>query len=136
MPTNEISEFFDVEPHQMQETTPMDEMEPIIHADGVKLNAQDDYHQARESMKHLITKGTQMIDKMAKVADESESPRAFEVMGGYLKQIADMNKLLLEMNKDAKDILEVKEDSEGQTNNNFVYVGSTEELQKYLDNKE
>ena len=74
---------------------------------------------------------------MVKVANESEHPRAFEVLAGYLKTMAEMNRSLLELNKDVKEITTDKNapDKVENTQNNYMYVGSTEELQELLKNK-
>jgi vacuolar-type H+-ATPase subunit B/Vma2 len=134
----EIEEFFDIEPSENSLTshsTPMDKMPAVIQHDNVQDNAKDDYHQTRESLKHMIRKGTEMIDKLAVVAGESESPRAFEVMGGYLKQIAEMNKMLMEMNKDAKEILEKEKTDDDKAGDTYVFYGTTEDLQKAIKEK-
>jgi hypothetical protein len=134
--SDEIVEFFDMEPHESTDLTPMDSMSPVVHHKEVKDNVLDDYHQSRESLKHMIEKGTELIDKLARVAEESESPRAFEVMGGYLKQMSEMNKMLMETNKDAKELLETKEqDDDNEPGKTYVFYGSTEDLQKALKSK-
>ncbi len=137
---NEISEFFDTPPHEIDETTPMSNMTPIVHKENDVIgNAKADYHTTRESMVNMITKGTEMIDGLARVAGESESPRAYEVMSTYLKTLTEMNKALMELHKDAKDImLQPTEDSgDGvQEGGKFAFVGSTEDLQDFLKQDE
>lgn len=134
--SNTIQEFFNLEQtdsNEQHDITPFEKIPPIVQHQDVKDNARDDYHQSRESLKKIIAKGTELIDKLAVVASESESPRAFEVMGGYLKQLAEMNKMLMEMNKDAKEILEEdKDDTDENHGNTYVFYGSTEDLQKAL----
>lgn len=133
---NEISEFFDTEPFELVDTTPMDEMTPIVHKDDDIIgNAKADYHKVRESQIHMILKGTEMIDKLAKVAGESESPRAYEVMATYLKTMTEMNKSLMELHKDAIDITipkDVPSAGAGSEGSKYAFVGSTEDLQEFL----
>ena len=78
------------------------------------------------------------MDSLAKVAKESESPRAYEVLGGYLKTLAEVNKQLMDLHKVKRDITPQSGEGEtgtGGTTNNNVFVGSTEELQKYLESQ-
>lgn len=134
--SNEISEFFDTEPFELVDTTPMEDMSPIVHADDdIVGNAKKDYHKVRESMTHMIDKGTEMIDKLAKVAGESESPRAYEVMATYLKTLSEMNKGLMELHKDAKDITMPKDQAPTGVQKGdpkVAFIGSTEQLQEFL----
>ena len=132
--TKEISEFFDIE-HESDEPNDEQPLEPIVHSDSVLKNIKDDYHVARESMRSMIEKGTGLIDKLAKVAEESESPRAFEVMAGYLKTMTEMNKMLIEMHKDVKEATEERAKEKEEEEGGFTYIGSTEELQRYLEGK-
>ena len=107
--------------------------ELMVHSDSVIDNARDDYHQARDSMKHMISVGTNIINNLAKVAEESESPRAYEVLANTLKTITDMNESLMKLHKETKDIMnQTKPEQINNTTNNVVFAGSTEELQKYL----
>jgi len=138
---NKIDDFFDMTDDVQNELDEVEnkeidiiEVEPIIHHPSIKENALDDYNATRESMKTMITKGTVMIDDLIAVTKESESPRAYEVLSGYMKTLTDMNKALMEIHKDTKEITEEKEQKQHQENNSYVYVGSTEDLQKELEN--
>lgn len=105
---------------------------PVVY-DGLKgLEAADtDESEVRHNLKQLISDGSVAFDRLLKVAGESESPRAFEVVAAYLKTLGDLNKQLLDVhthgvelrNKLGQKTEEVK--PEGETN---VYVGSTEDL--------
>ena len=80
----------------------------------------------------LIEKGRGALEDMIEVARESEHPRAFEVLSGLMKNTADINDKLLDLNKKHKDI-NVKDEPKavGQTTNN-LFVGSTTDLQRML----
>jgi len=128
-----INEFFNVEEIELS-SEESKTLEPVVHHPTIKENALDDYHSTRESMKTMIDKGSDMIDDLIKVTKESESPRSYEVLSGYMKTITEMNKALMEIHKDTKTITEEKTNQHQETNN-FVYVGSTEDLQKELESK-
>lgn len=141
--TDKINEFFDMTDNVENELEEIDEhkeidiieVDPVIHHPTIKQNALDDYNATRDSMKAMITKGTVMIDDLIKVTKESESPRAYEVLSGYMKTIAEMNKTLMDIHKNTKEITEEKNEKQHQETNNYVYVGSTEDLQKELEAK-
>ena len=92
-----------------------------------------DYDYSRSTYYELIEKGKESLDLMIEVARESEHPRAFEVLSGLIKNLADTNDKLMELNKKHKDV--VKEDKPKQITNNNVFLGSTTDLQRLLHNK-
>ena len=64
------------------------------------------------------------------IAKQSEQPRAFEVVSGLIKTIADANKDLLELKNKQKTLKGEK--AAAKVTNNALFVGSTAELQKML----
>jgi hypothetical protein len=96
-------------------------------------NFQKDYIFVQENLKELIGSGNQALESALKVATESDSPRAFEVVAILLKTMADLNNNVLDVHKKAKDTTGTK--VEVKQTNNSVFVGSTKDLQNIL-NKE
>ena len=94
---------------------------------------EQDYEFSRETYYDLIEKGRESLELMIEVARESEHPRAFEVLSGMIKGIADVNGSLMDLNKKYKEIQKSDEPSESRavTNNN-LFVGSTTDLQRML----
>jgi hypothetical protein len=112
------------------------QIEPIpLTADVVELKDQieDDAEFARQNLRDLIEKGNEAADHIISVAKQSDHPRAFEVVAGMLKNLADMNKDLLEVQKRKQD-LQPKTTNNTQNLNidKAVFVGSTAELLKQL----
>jgi hypothetical protein len=70
------------------------------------------------------------------VAKQSEHPRAFEVVGTLIKQMADVNQQLMDLHKQKQQIEGVTSggSSKSVTNNNAIFVGSTAELNKMISN--
>lgn len=98
-------------------------------------DVKDDYDYSRKTYKDLIDKGTYALDGMIELAQESEHPRAYEVLSGMMKNMADITDKLMDLQK-KKDDLETKKTPKGHqpggvTNNN-VFVGSTTDLQRML----
>ena len=67
------------------------------------------------------------------VAQQSEHPRAFEVAAGMLKNLADMNKDLLEIQKRKQDLKpKVTTNTQNINVDKAVFVGTAAELLKQL----
>lgn len=96
-------------------------------------NFQKDYAFVQDNLKGLIGNGNLALESALKVATESDSPRAFEVVAILLKTMADLNNNVLDVHKKAKDTTGTK--VEVKQTNNSVFVGSTKDLQNLI-NKE
>ena len=120
-----LSEVLDVEPIDYQTTE-------IVQ---VKTPVEDDAEFARANIRDLISKGNSAIDNLLQVATASEHPRAYEVAAGLIKNLADLNKDLLEIQKRKRDLDPTQSNSNSTTNiDKAVFVGSTTELVKFLKN--
>jgi hypothetical protein len=93
----------------------------------------DDADFARSNIRGLIEKGNKAMDELLLVANASEHPRAYEVAAGLIKNLADLNKDLLEIQKRRKDLSPQEAASVKNVNvDKAVFVGSTAELVKLL----
>lgn len=120
-----LSEVLDVEPINYQTTE-------IVE---VKTPVEDDAEFARTNIRELISKGNTAIDNLLLVANQSEHPRAYEVAAGLIKNLADLNKDLLEIQKRKRDLDPTQTKNNSTTNiEKAVFVGSTTELVKFLNN--
>ena len=119
-----LSELFDVEPIKLE--TPKQDVVVISDTNPVESDAEF----ARKNIRNLIDKGSNAIDDLLQVAKHSESPRAYEVAANLIKNLSDLNKDLLEVQKRKKDL--VVEKSSGVNVDKAVFVGSTAELMKLL----
>ena len=92
-----------------------------------------DYEYTRDNLKEIIEKGSEALDGILELAKESEHPRAYEVVGQIIKNVADVNRQLIDLQKDIKGL---KRTESGPNNvTNALFVGSTHELQKLLKGK-
>ena len=94
----------------------------------------DDYQYSRAQLYSLVEKGQEAIQGAIEVAQSTDHPRAYEVAGNLIKNVADIADKLLDTQKKLKDIEEEKPKGPS-TVNNSVFVGSTAELQKILKQK-
>ena len=97
-------------------------------------NIDQDYKAARETYHNLIEKGREGLEYMMEIAKESEHPRAFEVLATMIKTISDTNGELMKHNKIRNDINKADEIENPTVTNNNLFVGTTTELQKMLQN--
>ena len=97
-------------------------------------DAERDYEYQRQNFYNLVERGTDAVEGILELAKESEHPRAYEVAGNLIKQVADVTEKLGELQEKMKKLKEVPE--HGPKNvTNALFVGSTAELQKMLKDK-
>ena len=127
-----LSEVFDVKPITQTE---------VIDTDGVIVSQsnnkiEDDYDVTRNNLRILLQQGQEALQKSLDVAMQSEHPRAFEVVGNLMKQLADINQQLLDLHQQKQKLDEPSkaEKAKQVTNNNAIFVGSTAELNKLIKN--
>jgi hypothetical protein len=93
---------------------------------------QKDYEYTRGNLYSLVEKGQEAINGILELAQESDSPRAFEVAGQLIKNVGDVTDKLLDLQKKMKDINKEEKGGPTTVTNNAVFVGSTSDLQKFL----
>ena len=99
--------------------------------DKTKDDIDNDYVNSRENYYELIEKGQKAIDCILDIAKEGQHPRAYEVAGQLIGQVAQVTDKLQDLQKKLKDLKEVPK-SAGANIKNALFVGSTAELQKML----
>jgi hypothetical protein len=99
-------------------------------------SAKNDFEMARSNIHEVIQNGVFAMEKLSQIADASQHPRAFEVLAKLMETMLQANKDLLDIQKtireiDAKDT-PINDEAKSVTNN--LFVGSTSELQKVIEN--
>jgi hypothetical protein len=95
------------------------------------MSPEADFEFARRNMRELLQKGNKAVDKILLVADATDHPRAFEVASNMIKQLGDMNKDLLALQKTRKDLS--PQAAQPTVNvDKAVFVGSTADLIKQI----
>jgi hypothetical protein len=95
-------------------------------------NLNDDFEYSRATYYELLEKGKETLNDMMEVARSSEHPRAYEVLSNLIKNMADVNDKLMDLNKKRKDIDTKEEKQIGNNTTNNLFVGTTNDLQKLL----
>ena len=103
--------------------------------ENVHSSYDEDLDLIRSTLRSLLLSGEEGLQLAQRVAEESEHPRAIEVLTGMIKQQAENAHALMAMHKKNQDINVTQakgqpDDTKSLTQN--VFVGSTAELQKML----
>jgi outer membrane phospholipase A len=136
-PDNSLSKVFDVEPLKQGEVASTG-TEVVPENKKIEENIDYDYDVSRNNLHKLLNQGQDALYHALEIAKQSEHPRAFEVVGNLMKQLADTNEQLLKLSEkkqkmDAPKHVE-QSPSKQVTNNNAIFVGSTSELSKLINN--
>tara|TARA_B100001057_G_scaffold364913_1_gene367969 strand:+ start:7528 stop:8001 length:474 start_codon:yes stop_codon:yes gene_type:complete len=99
--------------------------------DKAKTDVDNDYDHSRESYYNLIDKGNEAIEGILEIAKEGQHPRAYEVAGQLIGQVANTVDKLQDLQKKLKDLKELPKSANANIKN-ALFVGSTAELQKML----
>lgn len=138
---NPLENALNIEPTEVRKTTPKVVDADIVRREPVKvdlskfpdrkkMDQRKDYGEVRENLKDVIDNSKVAIEGILKVASESDSPRAYEVVSQLLKTATEANKELLDVHKQMKDL--EKDETKKQVTNNAFFVGSTKELQDMI----
>jgi len=114
------------------EETPTQKIEKI---NSTVEDIKKDYEYTRGNLYSLIEKGQEAINGILELAQESEMPRAYEVAGQLIKNVADATDKLMDLQKKLKDVEEEKQSRSPTNVTNALFVGSTAELAKLLKNQ-
>jgi hypothetical protein len=115
--------------------------------DIISSDAETDYSFIRNKLKTLIDKSEYAIEKMSDLASMLEHPRAYEVLATLLKNTSEITNQLITLQEKRLDIQSKIFDKNSNLNDNSnekaknltqnnttIFVGSTQELQKFLAN--
>lgn len=102
----------------------------------------DDFEYVREKLYDSATKSQEAVEDMIMIARQSQHPKAYEVLNAAIKTLADVSMSIADlqikkqkvMPKEATPIAgETTGEGATQVINNNLFVGSTAELQKMLE---
>ena len=129
---DDLNETFNVSGEIVESKVDNVEVEKIEKITSRIEDVKKDYDYTRGNLYSLIEKGQEAINGILELAQESEMPRAYEVAGQLIKNVADATDKLMDLQKKLKDLDEDKS-IKGPTNvTNALFVGSTAELAKLL----
>ena len=126
---SKLDKTFNITPEVIEEETTVVERQKPDRL--TKDDIEKDYDYTRGNLYSIIEKGQEAINGILELAQESEMPRAYEVAGQLIKNVADATDKLMDLQKKLKDVEEEKKKGPS-TVNNALFVGSTADLAKML----
>ena len=95
---------------------------------------ENDYNYQRQNFYKLVDQGSNAIEGILELAKEGEHPRAYEVAGNLIKQVAEVTEKLGDLQEKMRKLKEVPNNARKNVTN-ALFVGSTKELQNMLKDK-
>jgi hypothetical protein len=112
------------------------EVMPLSQEDWGDANehVERDYEYQRQNFYNLVERGTDAVEGILELAKESDHPRAYEVAGNLIKQVAEVTEKLGDLQEKMRRLKEVPNNAPKSVTN-ALFIGSTAELQKMLKEK-
>ena len=129
---DDLNETFNVTGEIVSQEVSESKVDKIEKINASAEDVKKDYEYTRGNLYSLIEKGQEAINGILELAQESEMPRAYEVAGQLIKNVADATDKLMDLQKKLKDVEEEKQVKGPSTVNNALFVGSTADLAKLL----
>ena len=95
---------------------------------------ENDYNYQRQNFYKLVDQGSNAIEGIMELAKEGEHPRAYEVAGNLIKQVAEVTEKLGDLQEKMRKLKEMPNNAPKNVTN-ALFVGSTKELQNMLKDK-
>jgi hypothetical protein len=95
-------------------------------------DADKDYTDVRRNLKCIIEKSQEAIEGIIELAQDSQQPRAYEVVAQLIQSSLEANNKLMDLHRRMKDIKKEEKGKTTNVTNNSIYVGSTADLQKMI----
>lgn len=122
-----LNNTFDIEVESQSVGTPVVEVEEETNNNT---DIRKDYEYSRATLTSLVNKGQEAIDNILELAQETDSPRAYEVVGQLIKTVTDSAEKLMDVQKKLKDLEQEKQTT--NVTNNALFVGTTTEVLNML----
>ena len=128
-PFEGLNDAFGTEPSDLQKH--VEQVKPTLKKTDTP-DVKQDYDTTRAQLHNLVMKGQEAVDGILDVARASDHPRAYEVAGQLIKNVADTADKLIDLQKKMKELDAEEKKSGPSTVNNTMFIGSTADLQKML----
>jgi hypothetical protein len=126
-----IANSLGIEPTKQEIVTIQDD-KPIVSKEYSPNDADKDYTDVRRNLKCIIEKSQEAIEGIIELAQDSQQPRAYEVVAQLIQSSLEANNKLMDLHRRMKDIKKEEKGKTTNVTNNSIYVGSTADLQKMI----
>jgi len=107
------------------------EIVPAKEEKKVDPQMENDFKYARENLYNVIERGTDALNGIVDLAQQSQHPRSYEVVADLVRTLSSANKDLLDLQKKMKDLQPEENKNQKVTNN--LFVGSTKDLTDLIE---
>ena len=112
--------------------TPVDNKTEVVKVEPAEdQKLENDFQYARENLYNIIERGTDALNGIVDLANQSQHPRSFEVVADLVRTLSGANKDLLDIQKKMRDLDPDKHKPQKVENN--LFIGSAKELTDLLD---
>lgn len=137
---DEVTKILDIAPSEV--LSPVDANKEKVLPTVTDEPEDEDYEFVRGNYYEIIQQGQMALAGALRVASMSEHPRAYEVVGSLIKNLADVNRQLLQTAEDTQKVKSARKNNgtgpvptQQITNNTAVFVGNSTDLNKMLAEK-
>lgn len=127
-PTGEVIDSTDYPPEEYNQSQ---NIPSVLDSMDLDSDLKEDYIKSRDTLEDIIEKGKQAIEDMLAIARDTEIGRNYEILGNLIKNVADTNEKLMDLQKDIREVSGKSASSDVHVKN-AIFVGSTNELQKMI----
>lgn len=123
-----LNDTFDITPSEIK---PIKKAKPLVLSDKSE-DKEKDYQYARAQIYDIIEKMQESLNGAMEVAQQSDHPRAYEVVFNGARNAADVVEKLGDLHKKMQEVQKEETKVVNQTQNNVFMSGSTADLLKML----
>lgn len=121
-----------IEPIQVKALLPSEAPKKETH----NLEIETDYNYVRNNLYTITERSVEALNNLSEIANQSQHPRAFEVLSLLVKTIADAQRDLIAVHKEKVKIQTEKQQQEADGGpdivNNNLFVGTTAQLDEII----
>ena len=124
-----LDNTFDIVPSG--EAKPIKKQKPLIISDKSE-DKEKDYQYARAQLYDIVEKMQESLEGAMEVAQQSDHPRAYEVVFNGAKNASDVVDKIADLHKKMAEVEKEETKVVNQTQNNVYMAGTTAELMKLI----
>jgi hypothetical protein len=108
------------------------EQHELVEAPKTENELVTDYQYIRSNIYSITERSIEALNNLVQIADQSQHPRAYEVVGLLVNSIANAQKSLMEMHKEKAKIEGIVQKNQPEVVNNNLFVGNTAQLDEII----
>jgi len=108
------------------------EQHEIVEAPKTGNELVTDYQYIRSNIYSITERSIEALNNLVQIADQSQHPRAYEVVGLLVNSIANAQKSLMEMHREKAKIEGLVQKNQPEVVNNNLFVGNTAQLDEII----